>query len=88
MITVFESSTTLYPRLDQNHYDTAFEVLHETMEKHPEYKNYQWEWSMDMYSDNTADLRITVKDDLAVSGQVVWFFILAIIALAWFYFGG
>lgn len=88
MLTVFESSTTLYPRLDNNIYQTATDLLRQEIQNHPEYKNHHWELRVEEFANGTAYARITVKDRQAMGGQVMLFFIMAIIALAWFYFGG
>jgi hypothetical protein len=67
--TVFETELTLYPSLSESHTKSGMDILHAIRQKHPEYEQLTWSFSMSEFDDGTAHIRITVFDPAQPSAR-------------------
>lgn len=60
---LFETVGTLYPRLDQSHYQVAHAMLSKTIEDNPQWRDKHWSLGVetDLHSPMTKNAKITIK---------------------------
>lgn len=74
---LYESTTTLYPRLDKDHVDVAKDILTDLLDKNPKYTDKKLHLELTLTESKetgNANLRIVISDPTNLSAKEMLFY--------------
>lgn len=76
--------TTLFPRVDQDHIQTAQQIVNDLTRQYPEHQRKRWTLTLNEREDGRVHLRIIVKDPYVISPTMALFWLFLFVVFLWY----